>query len=514
MTSRIVLAIPDPAIVREVTDLAREDSGLEIVATASDATRISAVVGRETVEAVILHEDLGPLPAMDIARDLTRRFPHVGVVLLAREATPDLLRAALQAGVRDVLAPPLSLESLQTGVRQAASWAQAVQQRLSPDAEGEIPAGDQLMVAVAGAKGGVGTTTVAIQLALAVVRAGPSHSVCLVDLDLQTGDVRSFFDLPRRRSIGDLIGLRGDVAGQVEEAIYRHESGLHVLLGPEDGESAEEVEATLARSILGAAKLRHDVTVVDAGSVVTDASAVAVELADSVLVVATPDVPAMRGANRLTGFWQRLQVRGETGVSVLLNRVSRDSEIQPELAARALAAPIAETTVSASFRDLEEAINTGNPGRAGDGGMRKAFDALAVEVGAVAPPRRRRSLLRSQAGQVTVEFVGLLATILFVILLLWQIALVGYSFVLADHAAREGARALAVGEDVKAAVRSDLPGAWRRNFRVRERDDEKDSAVKVSVAVPLLVPGFRTPFRVPAEEGTVREGEPLPESQE
>jgi pilus assembly protein CpaE len=228
-----------------------------------------------------------------------------------------------------------------------------------------------------------------------------------------------------------------------------------------------------------------------------------VELVDSVLVVTTPDVPALRAATRLVELWKRLQVRDERSSYSVLNRVSRSREIQPDLARRILSAPLLESTIPADFRALETAINTGVPGRLHEGPLRTALEALAAEVGLIEPRRtQRRPLARSEAGQATVELMGLTSVLLGVVLMLWQIALVGYTFVLADHAAREGARALAVDEPARQAAMADVPGAWEEATRVSLRDER----VEVAMEVPLIVPGISTPFALRASEGTVDEG--------
>ena len=500
---RLLLAIADAELAGEVADLAREDPDLEIVQTAVDVGAVSASLGREEADVVLLHEGIAPLPVMELARDLTTTFPGAAFILIVEEATPELLRSAIQAGARDVLTHPFTLEELRSSVTSAAEWARAAQSRQKATAESIERVGGAT-IAVGGAKGGVGTTTLATHLAMSAAQAG--RSTCLVDFDLQAGDVRGLFDVPHRRNLSDLIDVAAEVSGaQLMEALYRHESGLSILLSPEEGEAAEEIGAEQARGLIGAVKFAFEVVVIDLGTVVNDATAVAVELADEALVVTTPDVPALRAANRLISLWKRLQVRDEGSTLTVLNRASRRSEVQPDLARRILIAPLLDTAVPADFRALEAAINTGVPARLADGALRSALDSLAVEMGLVPEePRQsqgRRSLLRSEAGQVSAELVGMTALIVTVILMLWQIALVGYTFVLADHAAREGARAAAVNEDAEDAALEDVPGAWREDTEV----EAEDESVEVRMDVPVIVPGLSAPFALRAREGVVDE---------
>lgn len=519
MTIRAIVATPDAGLAAQIRALAEESPELEIAATTTDAVEVTQLLRRGDIHVLFLHDELGQLPAIDFARELSSAFPDTGVILLVRDETTDLLRAALSAGVRAVLRIPVEFEALDTAARDAGDWARSVRGRMDgaqAEREGLGGVGGS-MIAVAGAKGGVGASTVAVHLALAVASERRIGSVCLADLDLQAGDLRLLLDLPYRRSIIDLVGLGDEISGrQVDETLYSHSSGLRVLLAPELGEQAEDVPAAAARQVLGALKFRHEVVIVDVGAVVTEASALAIELADQVLVVLTPDVPSLRAANRARGLWERLQIRAE-GVTAVINRSSKDSEIQPEMVRRTLEMPVADTVLPASFRALEAPLNTGTPERL-QGPLVNAFAKLSREVFDIgAPergPKRRRSgaavLASGESGQAATETTALILIIAICVLGLWQMVLVGYTYVQSGHAAREGSRVMAVGDDdqkIKDAATQDVPGAWRHGMRVTVR--RKDSEVVVRLKVPAIIPGGLDTFSITSSEGTVIEDQPL-----
>lgn len=521
MSTRAVIATPDAAIAGQILALAEESAQLDVAASTADAIELTQLLRRGDLDVVFLHEELGPLPAIDLARELSATFPDVGLILLVRDETTELLRSALGAGVRAVLQLPLAFEAMDSATRDAAEWSRSVRGRLrgaQAEREGLGRIGGT-MVAVAGAKGGVGASTVAVHLALTIARGRPHGAVCLADLDLQAGDLRLLLDLPYRRSIVDLIGLGEDLsARQVDETLYAHPGGLRVLLAPELGEQGEEVGAAAARQVLGALKFRHEVVVVDVGAVVTEASALAIELADQVLVVTTPDVPALRAANRARSLWERLQIR-EGGVIAVINRASKDSEIQPEMVRRTLEMPVAETVLPAAFRALEAPLNTGVAERL-QGLLADAFGRLARELldepEPEREPRRRRSpaaaLAGEEAGQAATETTALILIIAICLLGVWQMVLVGYTYVLGGHAAREASRVMAVGEDedaIRRAAEEDVRGAWRDGMRVTVRQD--DAEVVVRLKVPAIIPGGVDTFAITSTEGTVVEDRPLHE---
>ena len=327
---------------------------------------------------------------------------------------------------------------------------------------GEESAGASLggqLVVVAGSKGGVGTTTVALHLGMAAARMAPGRPVCLVDFDLQKGDFRALLDTPHRRSVVDLVVVSNEISVRhLQETLYTHKDGFRLLLAPEQGEKAEDVDSAVARNVLSAVKARHALTVVDIGAVATEATAIAAEMASQVLVVTTPDVLALRGVRRMRDLWKRIGVREDEDVKVLLNRASRRREIQPDLARKVVGETMVHTTIPADFNALEAAVNTGSPSRLEDNKLRGAFESLASELDIVPQPdeivrrddepRGLLARLGGERGQSTAEFMGLFPLVAVIFLALWQIALTGYTYVAAGHAARDGARELATNSDL------------------------------------------------------------------
>jgi pilus assembly protein CpaE len=528
VSRRLLIAIADPELASAASALASEGDDLEVVERVSDPEELARTLRRMDVDAVALHDALGTVPVMELAREVATSFPEVGMVLLAPDPQPDLMRTAMQAGIRDVVALPLTLDQLETSVRAAAQWSRALRERVA----GEESAAGALagsLIAVAGAKGGVGATTVTMHLALAAARGAPGRPVCLVDFDLQKGDLRAYMDTPYRRSVVDLVEVADEISVRhLQETLYTHREGVRMLLAPDEGERAEEVDSTVARNVLGAVRARHALTVVDLGSTVSEATAIGAEMASKVLIVATPDVVALRGVRRMRDLWRRLQVRDDDQETlVVLNQASRKRDVQPDLARKVVGGRLANTTIPADFAAFETAVNTGSPGRLEDQKLRGAFEDLAAELEAIPPaeahsggdgePRGLLARLSGERGQATVEFAGLLPLLFVILLLLWQIALTGYTFVLAGHAAREGARELATDTTdepkdkpyVDTAM-EDLPKAWRKGAKVDKADEV---TVRVKLDVPIVVPTMKSPWRVSSQAGTSVEDAPLPPSQ-
>lgn len=560
MTIRILPAIGDPDAARSIGGLLGQLPGVEPLPTAGDTTQLldtlavlAAASLEELPEVVLVHERVGPVPALELIREVALRFPATGVVLVAADAGPALYAAAMDSGARGLVGTPLSYEELGARVQAAAQWASGVRRHLGSTGDlvpGSGPGGR--LVAVIGAKGGVGTTVTAVQLALAACAAG--REVALVDMDLQSGDIASYLDVQFRRSIADLAGINDISPRVLQDAVFPHPTGLGLLLAPAEGERGEEVGDLAARQIAAALRGRYELVVVDCGTQITAAGAAVVETADTALLVTTPDVVSVRAAKRMVRLWDRLQIRKAEETTTVVNRHTRTAEIQPPLVERTTGTRTARTTIPAGYKELQAAVDSGRmqdldakssvrgalwtlagelgladaPGaRLAHGGARAAHAARPIAGG----PRRRRAIggpaptvggtgpdqlapvptsrFRRRGGgdrgQVAVEFAGVLPLILVVLAVVWQCVLVGYTYSLAGNAADKGARAGAVGGDCATAAQADLPGAWGGDG-IGCGEENGVYRATVSLDVPVLFPGAVSwPWQVESSAGAARE---------
>ncbi|MFJ7418572.1 AAA family ATPase [Streptomyces uncialis] len=537
MSVRVLPAVGDLESARALSTLLGQLPDADPALPVADTTTLLDTLARlaaesldELPEVVLVHERIGPAPVPELIREIVQRFPSVGVLLISADTSTDVLTAAMDSGVRGIVGLPLGYEALAERVHAAATWATGMRRHLGSGGDTLTAAGPGgTLVTVTGAKGGVGTTLTAVQLALAA-RAG-GRTVALVDLDLQSGDVASYLDVQFRRSIADLAAV-GDINARVlQEAVFTHESGVGLLLAPAEGERGEEVTDRLARQVIGALRSRYEIVVVDCGTQMSAAGAAAVELSDQALLLVTPDVIAVRAAKRMVRLWDRLQIRKAEETVTVLNRHARGTEIQASLVERVTGTRVARTSVPAHFKELHAVVDAG---RVQDldhkSTVKQAIWALGAELGLVAAPtdpaaRKRRTggdrgalALRRRAGDdrgaVTLEFAGMFPLLLAVVAVLWQCALYGYTFSLAGNAADEGARAATAaaafgdggGAACEAAARQHLPAAWDGAAVSCARDGLVWRA-SVSAEVPVFFPGVTTGWSVDASAGAAVEGD-------
>ncbi|MCW2915997.1 MAG: minD [Actinomycetia bacterium] len=520
MSYRILLGAGDPEFAAALRTQMRELPDIEIAGVEMTSSAVAGLAAEPGLDAVLIDERLGPLPARDLIRDIAMSQPHLAVVLVAQNPTAEVLTQAMDAGARGVVSRQPTLEELRTRVVAAAQWTRGMRRNRGDVPESPLLGSRGTLLAVCGAKGGTGATTLAVHLALAAARDG--RRICLVDLDLQTGDIPSYLDIVHRRSIADLAGVAEEIsAANLADALFVHPAGPHVLLAPAEGERAEEVTGSGARLILGSLRAHFDLIVVDCGAYLSEGSASAVELADKIVLTVTPDLPALRAAKRLVRMWGRLNLRKPDDVTAVVTRHSRKSEIQPEFAHKVLDLPVAETTIPAAFRALEEAANTGTPGAVTDVGYRRAVAKLLRELGlresdSLDEQAGKGRSRRRDAGEAWVGFLGMVPLMVFVVLGIWQLFVTGMSATYAGHAANEGARQAAVTGDyktIKTEALRRISGMWGdpKHASVTYPDDPKDpdyGYVRVDIKTPLVLPGVFGPWTVSARAKVVPEGAP------
>lgn len=483
MTSRVLLGIGQEELRTQTmatfAELGDDVDMLGVAETSSDL--LMAVEATEDLDIVVVDDQIGSLPYLSVIRDIMSRAPDVAVLVMTSEPSVAMFQSVMDAGARAVIEAPPALDELQARLPGIVDW----QRKLRSQMGGGLALGSEhsgRLIVFTGAKGGVGTSTIALHTALLAAVSNPERRICLMDLDLQQRGIRQLFDLTARRTIADLVTISDALTGRnLDEAVIVHRSGLRVLMAPKDGEQSDDISGPVARQIIGAAKGHYDLIIADAGSVVTEASAVAMEFADNLIMVATPDVSCIRAAQDKVDMLDRLQVAKPGDVHLLFNKVSPRNEVQPEFGARMTSAEPTATNFPDDWRRLEAASNAMSPLELEDGPFRRAVVALGRElrlalgavqvetpIGPQAPdltkkgpePKKKRGRSRKRKdnddrGQVTIEaLVGIVVAMLIAVFLI-QTALLAIATVssrrAADEAARMGTRGGTLSEAQQAA---------------------------------------------------------------
>ena len=205
----------------------------------------------------------------------------------------------LEAGADDVIARPFDAREVEARVEALLLRFQRSKDAPIVSADGLTLAKARRTVAVYSPKGGVGTTTIATNIAIAA-SSRRSDRVVLVDLDLQFGGVATHLNLEPKQTIADVV--RDDSALREPELLrtyaMRHDSGLHVLAAPATPESAELITPDHVQRLIATLLEAYDSIVIDAGSVLDERAMTVFEAAEAIVLPVNPDMAGTQGRPR------------------------------------------------------------------------------------------------------------------------------------------------------------------------------------------------------------------------
>jgi len=275
--------------------------------------------------------------------------PNVAIFAVAQTTEPDLILQAMRAGANEFFSCPVPEEAFHGAIRRTAARRETSQ--------GAARQPSQTLVFF-GAKGGAGTTTVAVNAAVELARVSKRPTLIL-DLKPCFGEVGLFLGMRPRFTVLDAIdNLHRLDRDFLRELVAKHKSELEILAGSEqadrpsaaDGGAIEELFRVLGRA--------YDFIVVDAGNTINSSIIGALYAADILFVVVNPDVPSVRNAQRMIDRVRQLGVGGER-VRVLLNRAGTPG-VAPAQIETALGYPVHHAFPS-DQTTVSMALNSGVP---------------------------------------------------------------------------------------------------------------------------------------------------------
>lgn len=292
-----------------------------------------------------------PMEAMDGAsasavEAAMQADPAMLVIGTAASADPDLILRGLRTGAHEFLVRPATAADIEAALERA-------QRRLVPDGR------QSRVVAVYSPKGGMGVTTLAINLAFACAHRVPAPRVVLLDLTEDDPDVRLFLNLAPAYDVADLVARRDDVDASVLNSILtEHPGGVWVLPAAERGVRAL-LDAAATMTMLGHLRRHFDIVIIDADSSRREHVTAALDAAHTVLLVTQLALPALRSAQQASHLFRERGYADEK-VRVIVNRVSGGDAVSLTDAAEVLERPVSFTLPN-EHRSCTTAVARGKP---------------------------------------------------------------------------------------------------------------------------------------------------------
>jgi pilus assembly protein CpaE len=269
------------------------------------------------------------------------------VFLTSGNSDPAVLVQSIRAGAKEFFVQPIDAEE----VKQA--LLRLKERRRRPSGQQVVRRGK--IVDVVGAKGGVGTTTIAVNLAASLTRIEDSPSVALVDMNLLFGEVPLFLDIESTYHWGEISrNIDRLDATFLMSILSSHSSGVYVLPSPAQLNGSDAVATPeTAQRLLGLMRSMFDFIVIDGGQHLNDACLRIFELSDTVLFLSVLSLPCLANLNRLLKSFYGLGHSPEKAV-VVVNRYLKNPDVPLEDINKKI-----RRTIPNDYRTTMSAINQG-----------------------------------------------------------------------------------------------------------------------------------------------------------
>jgi pilus assembly protein CpaE len=364
-----VVIVDDIAETREhLAKLLSFESDVEVVGSADSGAEALLVAASLRPDVLLMDINMPGMDGIAAAEELASRVPSTAVVMMSVQGEPDYLRRSMLAGAREFLVKPFSSDELSASIRHvyvrerlksghAAAAAQAQPFNGHHPEAHEKRAGR--VVALYSPKGGVGRTTLAVNLAVAAAELG--SKVVLVDGSFQFGDVGVLLNLsPKDRSISDVVReSTGDDLDALAGMLVEHSSGVQVLLAPPSPEMAELVTPDHLQRIIGALRDTHDLIVVDCWPWLHDTTLTFLDQADLILAVLTLEITNIKNMRQFLDLVEQLGYGAEK-VELLLNRSDAAYGIRVQDVESSIGRKVDHTVIS-DGQGVVLALNRGVP---------------------------------------------------------------------------------------------------------------------------------------------------------
>jgi len=289
--------------------------------------------------------------AVALADTMRVARPALGVILVRETIDTAVLAAALRSGMREVV----PLDDL-SGLDVAVKWVHGLADALSSSAPSHESKPEGKVITVFSAKGGVGKTTITTNLAVALADGG-AREVCIVDLDLSFGDVAIALQIFPTHTIAETVAMQSHLDSEGLDPLLTHyRDGVYALAAPVQPDAKDTISAQLVGKILQVLRQRFAYVIVDTPPAFDDQVLQAFDESDLIVLVATPDIPALKNLKIACEMIGLLNIPREH-LRVVLNRADSRVGVSPDEVAASLQMQI--TSSVPSSRDVPASINRG-----------------------------------------------------------------------------------------------------------------------------------------------------------
>ncbi|MEW6623543.1 MAG: response regulator [Bacillota bacterium] len=353
-----VMIVDDTRETREnVKRLLSLDQEIRVVAEASDGKDAIKLIKAKQPDVVLMDINMPHLNGLEATEQISILFPDVCVIMMTVQAEMEYMKRAMRAGAKDYIIKPFTEEELVQTIKKV--WRHEHRKKNKNLIDHAVSRPDPKIITVFSTKGGVGKTTLAVNLAISL-QTLTSKKVVVLDLDVQFGDVSALLSLMPQQTISHLVQEKGELDFElIESYLIKHSgSGIDVLAAPLRPEYAELITAEHVEGILKTLKYSYDYIVIDTASSFSEINLTALEMSQIVYLVLNLDLLSIKNTRLSLEVMDSLQLQEKT--KLVLNKAVGDWGLKIEDIERILGL-IIEYQIPNSERVVIDSINKGIP---------------------------------------------------------------------------------------------------------------------------------------------------------
>jgi len=366
-----ILIVDDIADTRDnLAKLIGFEPDMEVAGTADGGQAAVNLAKKERPHVILMDINMPDMDGITATEIISNTVPESPIIMMSVQGEQDYLRRSMLAGAREFLVKPFSADELINAIRHVHELEKVKRARyaaVAPAAAAPVnplaPAGPRQtgqIITFFSPKGGVGRTTIATNLAVALHQL-TQKPVCLVDGSLPFGDIAVILNMsPKAKTIADLIGSFENTDSDVlESVLVSHSTGIKVLLAPPTPESAELITGANMKHILELLRERYAYIVVDTWPSFQEQVITMLDVADVILTLMTLEITSLKNVRVFMEIAEKLGY-GSDKVQLVANRNDSSGGIKASDVEASLGRKIPHTIVS-DGRTLVLAVNRGVP---------------------------------------------------------------------------------------------------------------------------------------------------------
>jgi pilus assembly protein CpaE len=366
-----ILIVDDIADTREnLAKLIGFEPDMRVAGTAGGGQEAVTLAKKERPNVILMDINMPDMDGITATEIISNTVPESPIIMMSVQGEQDYLRRSMLAGAREFLVKPFSADELINSIRHVhelekvrrARYAPMQQQAAAGGGGGPAASATESgkIIAFFSPKGGVGRTTIATNLAVALHQS-TGKSVVLVDGSLPFGDIAVILNMsPKAKTIADLIGSFEQAdADIVESILVQHSTGIKVLLAPPTPESTELITGAHIKHVLELLKQRYAFVVVDTWPSFQEQVITMLDVSDVILTLMTLEITSLKNVRVFMEIAEKLGY-GNEKVQLVANRNDSSGGIKASDVEASLGRKIPHTIVS-DGRTLVLAVNRGVP---------------------------------------------------------------------------------------------------------------------------------------------------------